>query len=199
MAMPGLGKAQLQVVLDTISDAVFLVDRTFRIVAFNRVAEDLTGHKRGEVVGERCRDVLRTPACGNDCCMSRAVRSGEAQLGENTLQTRDDRSLAVTLRVAALRDGDGKIVGGIEAFRIAAAPSPKGPRAAGRKTAPLSILAASERATIEAVLLRNGGNQVAASRELGISRTTLWRKMRKLGIDTAGDRAIHGGARQGGV
>ena len=48
-----------------------------------------------------------------------------------------------------------------------------------------SILAASERQAIETVLDRFSGNKVATSRELGISRSTLWRKMRKLGIASA--------------
>jgi PAS domain S-box-containing protein len=45
-----------------------------------------------------------------------------------------------------------------------------------------SALAESERQVIEAALRRNRWNKLAASRELGLSRTTLWRKMRKLGI-----------------
>jgi len=45
-----------------------------------------------------------------------------------------------------------------------------------------AILLDAERQTIEAVLRRHGWNKVAASRELGVSRTTLWRKIRKLGI-----------------
>jgi transcriptional regulator of acetoin/glycerol metabolism len=32
------------------------------------------------------------------------------------------------------------------------------------------------------VLKRHGGNSTAASRQLGISRTTLWRKLRQYGI-----------------
>lgn len=36
---------------------------------------------------------------------------------------------------------------------------------------------------IKVVLERHGGNRVAASEELGISRTTLWRKIRRYGLD----------------
>lgn len=45
-----------------------------------------------------------------------------------------------------------------------------------------SILADAERQAIEDVLERQGWNKAAASRELGVSRSTLWRKMRRLGI-----------------
>jgi len=45
-----------------------------------------------------------------------------------------------------------------------------------------SILLQSERQAIQEVLERHRWNKTAASRELGVSRTTLWRKMRKLGV-----------------
>jgi len=54
-----------------------------------------------------------------------------------------------------------------------------------RRTAPLSdqpAVADAERQVIEAALARNRWNRAEACRELGISRSTLWRKMRRLGI-----------------
>jgi two-component system response regulator HydG len=40
----------------------------------------------------------------------------------------------------------------------------------------------AERRAIEASLLRCGGDQARVARELGVSATTLWRKMKKLGV-----------------
>ena len=45
-----------------------------------------------------------------------------------------------------------------------------------------STLADAERQVIEAALARNHWSRADAGRELGMSRSTLWRKMRKLGI-----------------
>jgi PAS domain S-box-containing protein len=45
------------------------------------------------------------------------------------------------------------------------------------------ILENAQRQVIEEVLRRHGGNRSAACQELGMSRTTLWRKIRKLGIE----------------
>lgn len=42
---------------------------------------------------------------------------------------------------------------------------------------------ADERAAIESALARTGGTRTAAARALGMSRTTLWRKMKEYGID----------------
>jgi transcriptional regulator of acetoin/glycerol metabolism len=43
-------------------------------------------------------------------------------------------------------------------------------------------VADAERAAIEHAIERNGGRLEAAARDLEISHTTLWRKMRRLGI-----------------
>jgi len=58
------------------------------------------------------------------------------------------------------------------------------PKTSGRgkeETTP-TILKDAERRAIEEVLRKHAWNKAAASLELGMSRTTLWRKMRKLGI-----------------
>jgi two-component system response regulator HydG len=47
------------------------------------------------------------------------------------------------------------------------------------------VVAATERRAIEAALLRCGGDQARVARELGISATTLWRKMKRLGLGGA--------------
>ena len=43
-------------------------------------------------------------------------------------------------------------------------------------------VAEAERRTIEAALHGSGGDLTAAARRLGISHTTLWRKMKRLGL-----------------
>jgi transcriptional regulator with PAS, ATPase and Fis domain len=58
---------------------------------------------------------------------------------------------------------------------------PKGPRKS--KASPLS-LADLEAEMIREALLQNNHNRAATARQLGIHKTTLWRKMRKLGIES---------------
>lgn len=88
----------------------------------------------------------------------------------------------IELSFSPLRDQRGQIVGGVKTLREVPA------RVNGRdggEIEPLPILEASERRAIEDVLRRHRGNKTATSKELGISRITLWRKMRKLGIEGA--------------
>jgi len=41
-------------------------------------------------------------------------------------------------------------------------------------------LRAMERATIQAAMKRHGGNRTEVARELGINKTTLWRKLKRI-------------------
>jgi two-component system response regulator HydG len=45
-------------------------------------------------------------------------------------------------------------------------------------------VASAERRAIEAALVRCGGDQARVARELGVSATTLWRKMKRLGVES---------------
>jgi two-component system response regulator HydG len=45
------------------------------------------------------------------------------------------------------------------------------------------VVAGAERRAIEAALVRCGGDQAQVARELAISATTLWRKMKRLGVN----------------
>jgi two-component system response regulator HydG len=50
----------------------------------------------------------------------------------------------------------------------------------------------AERAAIEAALARAGGDQARVARELGVSATTLWRKMKRLGVEPSGGNPFQG-------
>ena len=55
---------------------------------------------------------------------------------------------------------------------------------------PVGVLVNEEMA-IRRALEKSSGSRVLASRELGIDRTTLWRKMRRYGIDYPSRRSGH--------
>jgi transcriptional regulator with PAS, ATPase and Fis domain len=60
-------------------------------------------------------------------------------------------------------------------------PSPAG-TPAQQAAAPSGPLESAEAETIRAALARTGGHRTRAAKELGISRNTLWRKMKRYGI-----------------
>jgi PAS domain S-box-containing protein len=54
--------------------------------------------------------------------------------------------------------------------------------AAGKETNPLTM-AIDEQTRLKEILKKHNGNQSRAARELGINRSTLWRKLKRYGID----------------
>ena len=45
------------IILDSIADGVFTVDDNWRITSFNRAAEQITGVRREDAIGQRCNHV----------------------------------------------------------------------------------------------------------------------------------------------
>lgn len=184
-------------VLDTVSDAVFTVNRDQVITSFNRAAEELTGLTRAAVIGRRCCDVFAHLGCSaSDACPLRLAQRTGCVASARRIMLHNGRAESLPVRVVfrALRDAQGMIVGGVETIRRlghngevphavdAATGAAVTEGTASSKDAQLSILDATERQAIVAVLRRHAWNRAAAATELGISRVTLWRKMRKLGI-----------------
>jgi two-component system response regulator HydG len=63
---------------------------------------------------------------------------------------------------------------------------PLGARDTGAARSLAAAIEEAERRTIEAALVRCGGDLAAAARDVGVSHTTLWRKMKRLGIEGGG-------------
>ncbi len=177
---PALSPEQVKAVLDAVDDGILVINHDFAITSFNQSAEQLTGVSREQALGRHCSEVLRTDVCGDDCPMHQVMRAdGGARTATAIMHPRHGEPAEVEMRVAVLRDEHGGISGGVKVFRRHTDADGRG------RSAPvpgLSILEASERRAIEDTLRRCQWNQAAASQALGISRTTLWRKMKRLSI-----------------
>ncbi len=58
-------------ILDSINEGVFTVDHQWRITAFNRAAERITGVRRQDALGRQCSDVFRANICEGACALRR--------------------------------------------------------------------------------------------------------------------------------
>ena len=70
-------KDRTDIILDSIADGVFTVDKEWRITSFNAAAERITGFEKGEAVGSYCHDVFRTNVCQTGCVLRRTLDTGE--------------------------------------------------------------------------------------------------------------------------
>ena len=66
-------KAVPDQLLDSVPDGVFAVDAEWHITAFNRAAEQITGIRREDALGQRCCDVFRASICESACALKQTL------------------------------------------------------------------------------------------------------------------------------
>jgi len=106
------------VILDSIADGVFTVDKDWRIMAFNRAAERITGVPREEAIGRKCWQVFRSNICETECALRETIRTGRNIVNRAiyVLSTAGE-PISVSISTAILKDREGEVIGGVETFR----------------------------------------------------------------------------------
>ena len=106
------------VILDSITDGVFTVDKDWRISSFNRAAERITGVPRDQAVGQNCCDVFRASICESQCALKKTIDSGEPLANEVIyIISATGQRIPISISTAILQDTDGRVIGGVETFR----------------------------------------------------------------------------------
>lgn len=106
------------VILDSIADGVFTVDRDWKVSSFNKSAERITGISRSEAIGKPCCEVFRANICEADCALRRTMRTGRPVVNLAIyIVNADGERIPVSISTALLRDRAGEVIGGAETFR----------------------------------------------------------------------------------
>lgn len=110
-------------ILDSISDGVYFVDKSRKIVYWNRGAEKITGYSASEVTGTYCYDnILRhvdndgKEICMAGCPLHAAIDDGFSRDAAIYLHHKRGYRVPVTVSTMAMREG-GEISGAVEVFR----------------------------------------------------------------------------------
>lgn len=105
-------------ILDSVADGIFAVDKSMRIISFNRAAEQLTGYSRDEVLGQPCKEVFRSEYCHHDCCVQKSLLAGDTVIRHQVgIMDKFERPLQVTISASPIRNESGEIVGAVEILR----------------------------------------------------------------------------------
>ncbi len=111
-------RSTTETILESISDGVFTVDQDWKIMSFNRAAEDITGVKADEAIGKKCWQVFRSNMCQEECALKKTMREGRDFVSSATHITRKDGGqVSITVSTSLLKDHDGRVLGGVETFR----------------------------------------------------------------------------------
>jgi PAS domain S-box-containing protein len=109
---------EYNIILDSIADGVFTVDRDWRITSFNRAAEKITGVSRDQAVGQLCKDVLKADICEKNCCLRATMKTGAPIVNKKVcIIDAQGRRLPISISTALLRDRKGALLGAVETFR----------------------------------------------------------------------------------
>lgn len=127
--MEDVSNVNMEAVLNSLSDGVYVCDLERRITYWNKAAERITGWRADEVVGGHCFDSILChmdkdghSLCGTEYCPLHRAMVTETVGGEPMLvyaQARDGRRIPTHATVAPLRNKAGKVIGGVETFRDA--------------------------------------------------------------------------------
>ncbi|MBM3299870.1 MAG: response regulator, partial [Deltaproteobacteria bacterium] len=105
----------LEQLLATAATAILTVDRERRITGVNDEFCRITGFRRDEILGKHC-DSLTIDSCGSICALDVSETTHGIFKVQCSLKARDGRTLTVIKNAAAMRDGRGRIIGGMESF-----------------------------------------------------------------------------------
>jgi len=106
------------VILDSVNEGVFTVDRDWHITAFNRAAERITGVPAPQAIGSFCSDVFRASVCETSCPLRRTMASGKPVLNATAhIINQQGQRVPIRISTALLRDDQGRIIGGVETFQ----------------------------------------------------------------------------------
>ena len=113
--LPGIATDSI---LESISDGVFTVDHEWRVLSFNRAAEQITGIAREDAIGRRCSEVFRASMCETECALRHTTETGAPIVNKATfIVNADGKRIPISVSTALLRDDKGAVVGGAETFR----------------------------------------------------------------------------------
>jgi diguanylate cyclase (GGDEF)-like protein/PAS domain S-box-containing protein len=112
-----------QKLLDSLYDGVYFVDQERRITYWNQGAQSLTGYSKSEALGRKCFDNFLQHVdfqgcalCQNGCPLSETMSDGRRREAELYLSHKNGHRVPVSIRVAPLLDGTGRVIGAVEVF-----------------------------------------------------------------------------------
>jgi diguanylate cyclase (GGDEF)-like protein/PAS domain S-box-containing protein len=109
--------------LDYLSDGIYFTDKERRIAYWNKGAEVLAGYSSHEVMGKCCKDNLLMHVdtsgrelCLHGCPLDATIQDGQPREAEVFLHHKSGHRVPIRVRIAAMRNDEGAIVGAVETF-----------------------------------------------------------------------------------
>jgi PAS domain S-box-containing protein len=103
---------------ENLAEAVFTINKRWRITGFNRLAEEVTGFNRQEVLGRYCWDIFKSDHCQKNCPLKATLADGVTRSDQDVRMVNSGgRRLDVLVNTSIIKDKKDAVVGAIEFFR----------------------------------------------------------------------------------
>ncbi len=107
-----------QIIIDSIADGVFTVDKDWKITSYNRAAEKITGIGKDDAIGRYCWEVFKASICEQRCSLRQTIESGQPIVNQPIfIINSEGERIPISISTAILKDANGTLVGGVETFR----------------------------------------------------------------------------------
>ena len=118
-----LSPQSYRAIIESVRDGIYLVDTQRRILFWNRGAEQISGFRMKEVCGRSCADQVLTHTdrkglnlCKDGCPLAQTIIDGQPREADVFLHHKRGHRIPVRVKVAAVRDATGRILGAVETF-----------------------------------------------------------------------------------
>lgn len=119
-----LEKDSFKTVIENLYDGLYFVDQNRTITYWNKAAEQISGFAASEVVGTSCADNILTHVdsdgnnlCAGRCPLAATIADGKPRETEVYMHHKEGHRIPVSVRISALTDKRGTIIGGVELFK----------------------------------------------------------------------------------
>jgi len=107
-----------QIIMDSIADGVFTVDKDWKITSYNRAAEKITGIGKDEAIGRYCWEVFKASICEKECSLRKTMETGRPIINQHIFIVNSKGDwIPISISTAILKDKNDNIIGGVETFR----------------------------------------------------------------------------------
>lgn len=103
-------------ILESMTDGLLVVGLDGRINLFNQAAEEITGRSQAEVLGRPYDEVMGLDAGREKSVLHTLESRTSLRNQEKSLRRADDRVIPLGFSTSLVRDGNGEVLGAIEAF-----------------------------------------------------------------------------------
>jgi PAS domain S-box-containing protein len=113
-----LKDSEQNIILDSIADGVFTIDKEYRITSINKAGAEILRIDKEEAGGKLCFEIFHASICENACALKETMRTGKNIINKTIyIVNSAGERVPVSISTALLKNSKSEVIGGVETFR----------------------------------------------------------------------------------